>query len=131
VVDGALGRALAAAVQKSTDDHVAIAFVDQGYTGDNPAPEAAALGIRLEVVKFPEAKRGFVPPRGGVVGRSFARLPCLRRLARDYERLPELIAGLHLIAFSCLLPLRTRAANLPAGHPISAPSTATFSGPTL
>jgi hypothetical protein len=26
-----------------------------------------------------------------------------RRLARDYERLPELVAGLHLVAFSCLM----------------------------
>jgi hypothetical protein len=26
-----------------------------------------------------------------------------RRLARDYERLPETVAGLHFIAFSCLM----------------------------
>jgi hypothetical protein len=26
-----------------------------------------------------------------------------RRLARDYERLPEAVAGLHFIAFSCLM----------------------------
>ena len=26
-----------------------------------------------------------------------------RRLARDYERLPELLAGLHLVAFTCLM----------------------------
>jgi hypothetical protein len=26
-----------------------------------------------------------------------------RRLARDYERLPETLAGLHFVAFACLM----------------------------
>jgi hypothetical protein len=26
-----------------------------------------------------------------------------RRLARDYERLPETLAGLHFVAFACLV----------------------------
>ncbi len=26
-----------------------------------------------------------------------------RRLARDYERLPETVAGLHFLAFACLM----------------------------
>lgn len=26
-----------------------------------------------------------------------------RRLANDYERLPETVAGLHLVAFTCLM----------------------------
>ncbi len=38
---------------------VEVAFVDQGYTGDQPLQEAAQQGIRLEVVKLPEAKRGY------------------------------------------------------------------------
>jgi transposase len=38
-----------------------------------------------------------------VVERSFAWLARFRRLARDYERLPAVLAGLHLIAFACLL----------------------------
>ena len=58
--DRAQVGALAAAVQEATGEHVEVAFVDQGYTGDEPAAEAAALGIRLEVVKLPGAKRGFV-----------------------------------------------------------------------
>jgi hypothetical protein len=37
-----------------------------------------------------------------------------RRLARDYERLPEVLAGLHLVAFVILM-LR-RAANLALVH---------------
>src|SRR5260221_3736365 len=45
---------LAAAVQEATGDTVEVAFVDQGDTGEDPAKQAAAHGIRLEVVKLPE-----------------------------------------------------------------------------
>lgn len=47
-------------MQAVTGDHVEVAFVDQGYTGDTPADDAAVHGIRLEVIKHTEAKRGFV-----------------------------------------------------------------------
>ncbi len=81
-----------------------MAYVDQGYTGEQAAEDAAERGIRLEVVKLPEAKRGFVLlPRRWVVERSFAWLARFRRLARDYERLPETLAGLHLLAFAVLM----------------------------
>src|SRR5437763_10764222 len=52
--------ALAARVQEVTGDTVALACVDEGDTGEDPAADAQAHGIRLEVVKLPEAKRGFV-----------------------------------------------------------------------
>jgi transposase len=66
---------------------VELAYVDAGYTGDEPAKAAQGHGIRLEVVKLPEAKRGFVLlPRRWVVERSFAWMTRFRRLARDYER---------------------------------------------
>jgi transposase len=95
---------LAAAVQAATGDAVEVAFVDQGSTGDGAAAAAAAPGIRLEVVKLPEAKRGFVLlPRRWVVERSFAWASRFRRLARDHERLPETVAGLHFLAFTCLM----------------------------
>ena len=95
---------LAAAVQEVTGDTVEVAFVDQGYTGQEPAEVAAVHGIRLEVVKLPAAKRGFVLlPRRWVVERSFAWLARFRRLARDYERLPETLKGLHLLAFAVLM----------------------------
>ena len=51
---------MAAEVQAVTGDHVDVAFVDQGYTGDESAAAAAAHGIDLLVLKLPEAKRGFV-----------------------------------------------------------------------
>jgi transposase len=96
--------ALAAAVQEATGDAVEVAFVDQGYTGERAETGAAAHGIRLEVVRLPEAKRGFVLlPRRWVVERSFAWVARFRRLARDYERLPETFAGLHFLAFACLM----------------------------
>ena len=55
-------------------------------------------------MKLPEARKGFVLlPRRWVVERSFAWLSRFRRLAKDYERLPETVAGLHLVAFSVLM----------------------------
>ncbi len=97
-------EALARRVQEVTGDTVELAYVDQGYTGEQPAADAATHGIRLEVVKLPEAKRGFVLlPRRWVVERSFGWMARCRRLARDYERLPETLAGLHFVAFASLM----------------------------
>lgn len=95
---------LAEQVQEATGESVEVAFVDQGYTGAQPAQDAQAQGIRLEVVKLPSAKRGFVLlPRRWVVERSFGWMARFRRLARDYERLPETLAGLHFLAFAMLM----------------------------
>jgi len=95
---------LAKRVQEETGETVEIAFVDQGYTGDNAADAAEEHGIKLEVVKLPTAKRGFVLlPRRWVVERSFGWMSRFRRLARDYERLPETLAGLHFLAFVILM----------------------------
>src|SRR4051812_44974967 len=79
-------KQLAASVQAATGESVEIAYVDQAYTGERTAEAATAHGIRLIVVKHPEAKRGFVLlPRRWVVERSFAWTARFRRLARDYE----------------------------------------------
>jgi transposase len=95
---------LAEQVQEVTGESVEVAFVDQGYTGDQPAEDAEAHGIRLKVIKLPTAKRGFVLlPRRWVVERSFGWMARFRRLARDYERLPETLAGLHFLAFAMLM----------------------------
>jgi len=95
---------LAKTVQEVAEQNVEVAFVDQGYTGDGPAEAALQQGIRLEVVKLDEAKRGFVLlPRRWVVERSFAWVARFRRLARDYERLPETLAGLHFVVFAILM----------------------------
>ena len=95
---------LAEAVQDATGQTVEVAYVDQGYTGTPAATAAAAQGIQLEVVKLSEAKRGFVLlPRRWVVERSFAWATRFRRLAKDYERLPETVEGLYFLAFASLM----------------------------
>src|SRR5512135_3197625 len=95
---------LAEAVQEVTGESVELAYVDQGDTGDDPDGDAASSGIHLEVVKLPEAKRGFVLlPRRWIVERSFGWMARFRRLARDYERLSETLEGLHYVAFSLLM----------------------------
>lgn len=95
---------LAAAVQEATGETVTLAYVDQGYTGIAPNQAAADQGIALAVVKLPDVKRGFVLlPRRWVVERDFAWMSRFRRLARDQERLAEVLHGFHLIAFTMIM----------------------------
>ena len=102
--DRAQVESLAEAVQAITGESVELAYVDQGYTGENAAQAAEKHGVRLEAVQHTEAKRGFVLlPRRWVVERSFAWAARFRRLARDYERLAQTLAGLHYLAFAILM----------------------------
>jgi len=102
--DRAQVEQLAQAVQDITGQTVELAYVDQGYTGEEPKRAAEAHGIKLAVIKHTEAKRGFVLlPRRWVVERSFAWAARFRRLARDYERLAQTLAGFHYLAFACLM----------------------------
>ena len=98
---------LARQVQEVTGSSVELARVDQGYTGAGAEEAAKRHGIRLEVVRLPQARKGFVLlPRRRVVERSFSWKTRFRRLARDYERLPETLAGLHYLAFACIMLAR-------------------------
>ena len=75
-----------------------------------PAAAAEDGGVTLEVVKLPEAKKGFVLlPRHCVVERIFA-WSARFRLAKDYERLPETLAGMHYAVFTILM--LTKAAEI-------------------
>ena len=104
---------LAADAQVATGQTVTLAYADQGYTGDQPAADAAAHGIMLEVVKPDRARaaktararktRFVLVPRRWVVERSFAWIARFRRLARDYERLSAVLMGWHWVAFGMLL----------------------------
>ena len=95
---------LAKQVQHVTGDSVALAYVDQGYTGEQAAQDAEAQHMQLAVVKLPEAKHGFILlPKRWVVERSFAWAGRFRRLARDYEQLAETLTGLHFVAFAILM----------------------------
>lgn len=90
---------LAKQVQAACGQSVQIAFVDQGYTGDDAAQTAKQQGIQLEVVKHTQAKRGFILlPRRWVVERTFGWLGRFRRLARDYERLAKNLESWHWMA---------------------------------
>ncbi len=105
--DRAQVKDLAEQLQAVTGELVEVAFVDQGSTGPDPADDAAARGIRLEVIQLPEAKRGFVLlPKRWIVERSNAWMARFRRLARDYERWPETVAGVHFLAFAILMLAR-------------------------
>ncbi len=81
-----------------------MALVDQGYTGEEAAEAVADDAGEFQVVKLPEAKHGFVLlPRRRVVERAFAWKTRFPRLVRDYARLPETVASLHFVAFSCFM----------------------------
>jgi transposase len=100
-------EALAQQMQSVTGNTVELAYVDQGYTGENARAAAHNHGMQLEVVKHPMAKRGFVLlPRRWVVERSFAWAARFRRLARDYERLDTTLKGFHYLSFACLMLAR-------------------------
>lgn len=104
-----LAWGLADAVQEATGGSVKVAYVDQGYTGEAAAQDSAAEGVELIVVKHHEAKKGFVLlPRRWVVERTFGWLGRFRRLARDYERLPETLAAWHWVAFIALMLARLK-----------------------
>lgn len=91
-------------VQEATGVKVEMAFVDQGYTGQETATRAAEAGVELMVVKRPEATKGFILlPKRWVVERSFAWLARFRRLGRDLERLQSTLLGFHVFAFCLLL----------------------------
>jgi transposase len=106
---------LAEDVQAITGNSVELAFVDEGYTGEQAQRDAAAHGIALHVVKLPQAKHGFVLlPRRWVIERSFGWMARFRRLARDYERLADTLAGLHYVAFAMLMLTRLVKLLVPA-----------------
>ena len=101
-----LGHLLAAPVTPASEQDRA----QVGLLAEAVQDAAAEHGIKLKVVKLPEAKRGFVLlPRRWVVERSFAWATRFRRLVRDYERLPETVKGLHFVAFACIM--LSKAAN--------------------
>jgi len=94
-------------VQVVTGETVEVAFVDESYTGEKAAQAAEGEGIRLEVIKLPDVKKGFVLlPCRWVVERSFGWVARFRRLARDYGRLPETLIGLHFLAVAILMAKR-------------------------
>lgn len=64
-------------------------WADQGDTEGKTREAAKDSGINLQIVKLHEANKGFaLLLRRREVERNFGWLARLRRLSRDYERLP-------------------------------------------
>lgn len=65
-------------------------LVDRGYRGEIADDIRCDFNIELEVSNTPNGAKGFAPkPLRWVVERTFAWLDRFRRLARNYEQLPE------------------------------------------
>ena len=91
-------------VQQATGHTVRLAWADQGYKREAASKAAQDNSSERQIVKLPEAKKGFVLlPRRWVVERSFGWLARFRRLSRAYERLPEVFGGLHFLVFAVLM----------------------------
>lgn len=95
---------LAEDIQDVTGQCVKVALVDSSYTGAKAVDAAKEQGIKLQAVKLPDTAKGFVLlPKRWIVERDFAWKTRFRRLVRDYERLPETVAGLHFTVFAILM----------------------------
>jgi putative transposase len=87
-------------------------WADGGYRGTLVAWVEETFGWKLEIIEKPEGQIGFqVLPRRWVVERTFAWLVHQRRLARDYERLPETSEAFIYIAMIRLMVRRLAAAS--------------------
>lgn len=79
-------------------------FADGGYSGELVKLATRSWKIVVEIVKKPAEQIGFaVLPRRWVVERTFSWLMRWRRLARDYERLPETHEALVQVAMIGLM----------------------------
>jgi len=78
------------AQQADTIKRLKLIWVDGSYRGHLIDWVAEHFGWKLEVVEKPKDQVGFqILPKRWIVERTFAWLVRQRRLARDYERLPE------------------------------------------
>jgi len=94
-------------------------WADGSYRGELVTWVEEVLGWKLEVVEKPKDQNGFqVLPKRWIVERTFAWLVRPRRLARDYERLPETSeAFIYDSLTSCCLDWGTRLISPRARHP--------------
>ena len=82
-------------------------WADGSYRGALITWMQELFGWKLEIVEKPEGQVGFqILPKRWVVERTFAWLVRQRRLARDYERLPETSEALIYIAMIRLMVRR-------------------------
>ena len=81
-------------------------LVDSGYVGQPFAvgvQEILGGHVTVQIAKRSDLHSFKVMPRRWVVERSFGWLARFRRLSRDYERLPHVLASLHFLVFVMLM----------------------------
>ncbi|OEJ36182.1 transposase [Streptomyces agglomeratus] len=94
-------------------DHPGIrkVWVDGGYR-QHLVEHAAALGIDMEITARRPGTRGFTPiPKRWAVERTYGWLMFHRRLARDYETLPECSEAMIHLAMTDLMARRLTSEN--------------------
>ena len=113
-VQDPVGAAPVLAAAKANAPQLQLLWADARYQGPLVATAAAALGLRVEVVRAPPGTKGFVVlPRRWVVERSFGWLSKYRRVAgRDYETNPSVSEAIIKACF-CHLMLRRLAKGTP------------------
>ena len=113
-VQDPVGAAPVLAEAKANAPQLQLLWADARYQGPLVATAAAALGLRVEVVRAPPGTKGFVVlPRRWVVERSFGWLSKYRRVAgRDYETNPRVSEAIIKACF-CHLMLRRLAKGPP------------------
>ena len=116
-VQDPVGAAPVLAEAKAHAPTLQLLWADARYQGPLVATAAAALGLRVEVVRAPAGTKGFVVlPRRWVVERSFGWLSKYRRVAgRDYETNPLVSEAIIKACFSHLM-LRRLAKKLASEH---------------
>ncbi|THA22799.1 transposase, partial [Streptomyces sp. A1547] len=92
---------------------ITLLWADGAYTGRIVQWAREELDLTLDIVKGASQRTGFtVPPRRWVAERTFAWLMNSRRLARDYETLPENSEA--VIRWSMVTRMSRRLARPPA-----------------
>lgn len=95
-------------VQDETGGTVEVAYVYRAYSGEAAARAADTEGIELVVVSKAQGQRGFILlPKLWVVERSFGWIARCRHLLRDFERLNEVLVGMHMVAFAYVMLRQT------------------------
>lgn len=90
VQDRAGARVVFGGIQRQDWRRMQKVWADDAYAGELVAWVQSLLGWTLEIVKKLAGQKGFqVHPKRWVVERTFAWISRNRRLARDYERLPQ------------------------------------------
>ncbi|MFE5406877.1 IS5 family transposase [Streptomyces sp. NPDC056580] len=127
VQDSAAGQRL---LDQTASAHPRIrkVWVDGGYR-KHFVEHAATLGIDLEIVQRTPGTRGFTPvPKRWTVERTYGWLMLHRRLARDYETLPERSEAMIHLAMTDLMARRLTSENTISWRDPTPPDQARITG---